>query len=232
MPSLAHTPEQQWLPERHAPRSGLHAVSQRPFMHRWLQQSTAVVQVAPGSAQIARAQRESKPQVLPAQHHEVLRQKPPTPAQATWRQIPAEQLRLQHSLSAAQVAPSRPQVVAVRHTPLEHISPSQHPAPQGCPSREQVIGAWHVPLLHERPAQQPAPQGCPRSAQVVGVWQVPLTHERPAQQPVPQGWPAALQVVAAWQVPAVQREPVQHSPSNTQRLPSARHAHVPPEQSM
>lgn len=57
-------------------------MSQRPFMHRWLQQSTFVVQVAPGSAQTD-VQRESKPHALPAQHHDVLRQNPPAPAQAT-----------------------------------------------------------------------------------------------------------------------------------------------------
>lgn len=165
-------------------------------MQRWLQQSTLVVQVSPGSAQVE-AQRESNPQRVPAQHQEVLRQKPPAPAQATCRQIPAEQLRLQHSPSAAQVAPSRPQVVAVRHTPLEHMSPSQHPVPQGCPSTEHVTGAWQLPLTHESPAQQPAPHGCPRSAQVEGVWHVPPTHESPAQQPPPHACPAALHVVDA-----------------------------------
>ena len=57
-------------------------MSQRPFIQRWLQQSTFVVQVSPPSAQVE-AQRESNPQALPAQHHDVLRQKPPAPAQAT-----------------------------------------------------------------------------------------------------------------------------------------------------
>lgn len=137
-------------------------------MHRWLQQSTLVVQVAPRSAHTD-LQRVSEPHALPAQHHEVLRQKPPTPAHATCRHTPAEQLRLQHCASAVQVAPSREQVVAVRHTPLVHWSPSQHPLPHACPSTEQVTGAWQLPLTHSRPAQHPPPQGWPRSPHAGGV---------------------------------------------------------------
>lgn len=228
---LPHTPEQQWLPSVQAPLTGLQVVSQRPAVQRWLQQSTRVVHAAPGWTHAA-AQRVSKPQRLPAQHHESLRQKAVAPAHATWRHTPREQLRLQHSPSAAQVAPSRPQVVAVRHTPLVHISPSQQPLPQGCPSTAQVTGAWHDPLTHESPLQQPLPQGCPRSAQVGGVWHDPLTHESPAQQPEPQGCPVLAQVVVASQTPASQRLPAQHSPSKTQRLPALRQPQTPPVQSM
>jgi hypothetical protein len=79
---LPHTPEQQWLPVVHAPLIGLQVVSQRPPVQRWLQQSTWVVHAAPGSTQ-ARAQRESKPQRLPAQHAELVRQNPVSPAHAT-----------------------------------------------------------------------------------------------------------------------------------------------------
>lgn len=200
---LPQTPEQQWLPVVQAPFTGLQVVSQRPAVQRWLQQSTWVVQAAPGSTHDA-AQRESKPQRLPAQHQESVRQKAVVPAHATCRQIPREQLRLQQSPSAVQVAPSRPQVVAVRQTPLVHMRPSQQPEPQGCPSTAQVTGAWHEPLMQERPAQHPAPQGCPRAAQVV----------------------------TASQRPALQRLPAQHSPSNTQRLPALRHPQTPPVQSM
>lgn len=228
---MPHTPEQQWLPVVQAPLRGLQVVSHRPEVQRWLQQSTWVVHVAPGSTH-ARAQRESKPQRLPAQHAALLRQNPVSPAHATWRQTPSEQLRLQHSPSAAQVEPSRPQVLAVRHTPLVHISPSQQPLPHGWPSTAQVTGAWHEPLTHVRPVQQPEPQGCPRSAQVGGVWQVPLTQVSPAQQPVPQGCPLLAQVVAASQVPALQRLPAQHSPSYTQRLPALRQPQTPLVHSM
>jgi hypothetical protein len=79
---LPHAPEQQWLPVVHAPLIGLQVVSQRPPVQRWLQQSTWVVHAAPGSTQ-ARAQRESKPQRLPAQHAELVRQNPVSPAHAT-----------------------------------------------------------------------------------------------------------------------------------------------------
>lgn len=227
----AHTPEQQWEPSVQGPSRALQVVSQRPPRHRWLQQSMLVVQAPPGFSQV-RSQREEKLQRLPAQHQEVLRQNTPVPAQETCRHTPAEQLREQHSSSVAQVAPSREQDVAVRQTPLEHISPSQHPAPQACPSTEQVAPAWQVPLEQVRPSQHPLPQGCPRGEQRVGARQVPAVHVSPAQHPLPQGCPSALQVVAAWQVPSVQREPVQHSPSYTQRLPVGRQTQVPPEQSM
>jgi len=182
----AHTPEQQWEPWVQGPSRGLHVVSQRPPRQRWLQQSMLVVQTPPGFSQV-RSQREEKLQRLPAQHQEVLRQNTPVPAQETCRQMPAEQLREQHSPSVAQVAPSGEQVVAVRQTPLEHISPSQQPAPQACPSTEQVAAAWQVPLVHVSPSQQPAPQGCPRGEHRVGARQVPALHVSPSQHPLPQG---------------------------------------------
>lgn len=182
----AHEPEQQCEPWVQGPSRGLHVVSQRPLMHRWLQQSMLVVQTPPGFSQV-RSQREEKVQRLPAQHQEVSRQNTPVPAQDTWRQMPAEQLREQQSPSVVQVAPSREQVVAVRQTPLEHISPSQHPAPQACPSTEQVAPVWQVPLVQVRPSQHPAPQGCPRGEHTVGARQVPALHVSPAQHPLPQG---------------------------------------------
>lgn len=57
----------------------LQAVSQRPPMHRWLQQSTSVVQTSPGSMQIEAAHCDEKLHWLPAQQSRVVRQKTPAP---------------------------------------------------------------------------------------------------------------------------------------------------------
>jgi hypothetical protein len=220
------------------------------FAQAFVQQSAAVLHVAPTALQEAAATHwfPAQPRFSPAQQSETIAQVPPRCAhvggwQVRWPDDGGQTSPAQQSASDAQKAVAIPHAWALVQTPPVQLSLfRQQPVvgPQAPPVAPQSEGATHVP-----PEQESAPrqQGwvasqpeAPVATQLALGVQTPLTHpSAPLQQAIapPQAAPVPAQATGPAQTPPVQVcAELQHVPQAAPVPPQLPDAPVqnPPEQ--